>query len=181
MIRARELNVLWSKVHPTVSAYIRSTIRDFHCAEDVLQETAATVAEKFAEYDSSRPFLPWVIGISKNKLLTHLRKYCSDRHVFSDRLIEQITEIYAADDMDTSAMHEALKTCIKEVSGKPRKLLEMRYVRELKPGKIAAVTGMTTNSVSVMLFRVRKALQNCIERQLATAKFDGQAEQGGGA
>ena len=48
-----------------------------------------------------------------------------------------------------------------------RKLLEMRYVREMTPRKIAATTGMNSNAVSVMLHRVRRALRDCIERQLA--------------
>jgi DNA-directed RNA polymerase specialized sigma24 family protein len=43
----------------------------------------------------------------------------------------------------------------------------MRYVRELTPRKIAAMTGMNSNAVSVMLHRVRRALRECIERQIA--------------
>ncbi len=67
----RELNVLWTKAHAVVLSYIRSTVIDFHRAEDVLQETAGTVAEKFSEYDSSRPFLPWALGIARSKIVEH--------------------------------------------------------------------------------------------------------------
>jgi RNA polymerase sigma factor (sigma-70 family) len=68
---------------------------------------------------------------------------------------------------EISSMHTALENCIERVEGRPRKLLEMRYVREMTPRKIAATTGMNSNAVSVMLHRVRRALRECIERQLA--------------
>lgn len=45
----------------------------------------------------------------------------------------------------------------------------MRYVRELTPAKIAALTGMNANAVAVMLHRVRRALRECIEKQIAIA------------
>jgi len=43
----------------------------------------------------------------------------------------------------------------------------MRYVREMKPARIAVKLGMTSNAVSVMLFRIRAALSKCIDKQMA--------------
>ncbi|MDQ3333124.1 MAG: hypothetical protein M3552_21165, partial [Planctomycetota bacterium] len=70
---ARELSIMWTSAHPIVSAYIRASIRDFHRAEDLLQDTAANVAEKYCEYDRTRPFLPWALGFAHNNVLHHLR------------------------------------------------------------------------------------------------------------
>ena len=83
----RKLNVLWTNAHIVVSGYVRSMVIDFHLAEDVLQETAATVAEKFADYDQSRPFLPWALGIAKNKILHALRTSSRDRLVFDESVV----------------------------------------------------------------------------------------------
>jgi RNA polymerase sigma-70 factor, ECF subfamily len=165
--QARQLSVLWTKAHPIVSAYFRACLWDFHQAEDLLQETAAAAAEKFTTYDPARSFTSWVLGIARNKLLHHHRTHANDRHVFDDTTVNKLAEVYADMEPEISAMHAALEGCIDRVQGRPRKLLEMRYVRELTPAKIAAMSGMNANAVSVMLHRVRRTLRECIERQLA--------------
>jgi RNA polymerase sigma-70 factor (ECF subfamily) len=165
--QARDLSVLWTKAHPIVSAYFRAGLGDFHRAEDLLQETAAAAAESFTTYDPSRPFTAWVLGVARNKLLHYLRTHANDRHIFDETMVGLITDAYAEIESETPAMHAALETYISRVQGRPRKLLEMRYVRDLTPARIATLTGTNANAVSVMLHRVRRALRECIERQLA--------------
>jgi RNA polymerase sigma-70 factor (ECF subfamily) len=168
--QARELSVLWTKAHPVVSAYFRASLRDFHQAEDLLQETAAVVAEKFTTYDPSRSFVSWVLGVARNKLLHYLRTHSNDRHVFDEDTIREITDMYAEVEPEGSVMAAALETCIDRVSGRPRKVLEMRYIRELTPAQIAGQTGMNANAVAVMLHRIRRALRECIEKQVAALR-----------
>ena len=163
--QARQLSILWTKAHPIVSTYFRASLCDFHQAEDLLQETAAAAAENFTSYDPSRSFTAWVLGVARHKLLQHHRTHAKDRHVFDDDAILKLADVYADMESEISAMHTALESCIERVEGRPRKLLEMRYVRELTPRKIATMTGMNSNAVSVMLHRVRRALRDCIERQ----------------
>ena len=97
--------------------------------------------------------------------------------MFDDQAIRQLADIYGGMEPEISAMHTALEYCIDGLQGRPRKLLEMRYVRDLTPGKIAAMTGMNSNAVSVMLHRVRRNLRECIERRLA-ARPDANAAGG---
>ena len=124
--QARQLSVLWTKAHPIVSAYFRACLRDFHRAEDLLQETAAAAAEKFTTYDPTRSFTAWVLGVARNKLLHHQRTHANDRHVFDDQAIRQLADIYADMEPEISAMHIALESASTGVQGRPRKLLEMR-------------------------------------------------------
>lgn len=175
--QARQLSILWTKAYPIVSTYFRASLGDFHQAEDLLQETAAAAAEKFTTYDPSRSFTGWVLGVARNKLLQHHRVHSKDRHVFDDEAIRKLADVYAEMESEISSMHAALESCIDRVEGRPRKLLEMRYVRELTPRKIAGMTGMNSNAVSVMLHRVRRSLRECIERQFA-ARSGGRPAQG---
>jgi RNA polymerase sigma-70 factor (ECF subfamily) len=168
--QARQLSILWTKAHPIVSAYFRACLWDFHQAEDLLQETAAAAAERFTTYDPTRSFTAWVLGIARNKLLHHHRTHANDRHVFYEAAIRELTDVYAEMEPEITVMHTALEGCIDRVQGRPRKLLEMRYVRELTPSAIATMTGMNANAVSVMLHRARRMLRECIERQLAARR-----------
>ena len=175
--QARQLSVLWTKAHPIVSAYFRAALWDFHQAEDLLQETAAAAAEKFTTYDPTRSFTAWVLGVARNKLLHYHRTHANDRHVFDDASLSTLADAYAEMEPEITVIHKALESCIDRVQGRPRKLLEMRYVRELTPAKISTMTGMNSNAVSVMLHRVRRTLRECIERQL-TAHRDANPSPG---
>ncbi len=174
-----ELSILWTKAHPIVFAFIRSVIRDYHRGEDVMQEVAITVAEKFDQYDRKRPFPPWVLGIARNKVLGHLRNHTGDRHVFDDETIKKIAVVYADVEGELSDMRSALEFCVDKVKGRAHKILEMRYVRNQTPAVIAGAMGMTANAVSVMLHRIRQALKECVERQLGIAQIPIDRPQGG--
>jgi len=174
-----ELNVLWTKAHPVVLAFIRSTIRDFHRSEDVMQEVAATAAEKFDQYDRQRPFPPWALGIARNKVLAYLRKNTNDRHVFDDETVGKIATVCVEVEGELSDMRSALEICMEQVKGRARKILEMRYVRNQTPAVISRATGMSANAVSVMLHRVRQALRECIQRQVGSVPLPVDTPQGG--
>ena len=47
----RDLARLWVQSQPAISAYIAASVYDIHHAEDLVQEVAQVVAEKFADYD----------------------------------------------------------------------------------------------------------------------------------
>ena len=50
-------------------AFVRSVLRDSAAVDDVFQETALVLWERFAEYDPARPFGAWARGVAAKKLL----------------------------------------------------------------------------------------------------------------
>ena len=165
-----ELTVYWTQAQPIVSAFISSVVQSFQDAEDVLQMTAITLAKKYDQYDQSRPFVAWAIGIAKYEVLTYRRQKAKDQHVFDDAVVDQITQAYQETASELNGLGDALRKCLKEVKGRSRKMLELRYIRELKPTRIGRQLGMTTNAVFVALHRIRIALRECIERRLAATE-----------
>lgn len=165
-----ELTVYWTQAQPIVSAFISSMVQSFQDAEDVLQMTAITLAKKYDQYDRNRPFVAWAIGIAKYEVLTYRRQKAKDRHVFDDAIVDQITQAYQETASELTGLRNALRKCLKEVKGRSRKMLELRYIRELKPTRIGRQLGMTTNAVFVALHRIRVALRDCIEQRLTTTE-----------
>ncbi|QDU56852.1 ECF RNA polymerase sigma factor SigD [Aeoliella mucimassa] len=151
-----------------VLGFIRSTVIDFHKAEDVLQETAATVAEKFEEYDRSRPFVPWVLGIARYKVLEELRANSRDKLVFDDEVVEVLTSAFDELAPSASDTQVALESCLNRIRGRAKQLLEMRYLRQQSVTRVAETTGMTAGAVRVALHRIRKALVDCVHGQLGS-------------
>ncbi|MEK6233386.1 MAG: sigma-70 family RNA polymerase sigma factor, partial [Planctomycetales bacterium] len=149
-----------------IAAYISSLVPDFHQAEDVLDQVALTVVRKFSVYDSSRPFVNWAIGVAKFEILKHRRGKATDKHVFNDDLIAQVTEVYEEMAPELDERRAFLRLCLDEVSGRSREALQLRYFDDLKPAKIAERLGMKSGAVRVMLHRVRATVRECMERRM---------------
>lgn len=156
----------WVKAQPVVAAFISSVVRDSHRADDLLQEVARISAVKFDEYDSSRPFTGWVLGIARFEILRYRRSQGRSRLVFSDALMENLIDDFQDHSQQSDDRRRALRDCLESISGRRRIVLEMRYQRELRPPDIAERLGITSNAVLLMLHRTRRILADCISRRL---------------
>lgn len=169
----QDLALLWTRAQPHVSAFVSSMVLDFHAAEDLIQQVACAVAEQFDAYDPDRPFVPWAIGIARFKVFNYYRSKKRDKHVFDSESLDGIARAYAELEPELDPRRKALGVCVKKVSGRASQVLEMRYMREMKPARIAQKLEMTPNAVSVMLHRIRAALSKCIETEMGRAKAGG--------
>jgi RNA polymerase sigma-70 factor (ECF subfamily) len=166
----RDLARLWVQSQPVISAYLTANVIDLHHAEDLVQEVAQVVAEKFAEYDRSRSFTSWSLGIARNRLLKYYRLRARDRLVLSEAALNKLSEALERIEHETEDRRAALRVCLEKVQGRRRQVLEMRYGENAKVGVIAEHFGMSADGVSVMLHRIRALLFECIERQLARSE-----------
>ena len=72
--RTTEITLLWTAAQPSVLAFIRSVTPQLSDAEDILQETAKQIVARFEEYDPTRPFAAWAIGVARYKVMEWRRK-----------------------------------------------------------------------------------------------------------
>lgn len=163
---AHNLTLLWMQAQPAVEAYLNSLIRDRTTAEDVLQQVALTATQKFEQYDTSRSFTGWAMGIARLKALQYFERAGSDRHYFSSELLTQLAGTHERLSTEAVEQNDALAHCLEKLPAKSMALLKRRYVQDLKPGKIAPSLGLSPNAVRLALHRIRAALRTCIEQQL---------------
>ena len=166
-LETRDLARLWTQAQPSVAAFVYALVPSFHDSEDILQNVASTLVDKIDQYDPARPFLPWAIGVARYEVLRHQQSRGRDRHVFGDEVLERLEQACAEVGQEQEWLKEALDNCLRHLEGRSRKLLEFRYLHDLKPRRIAQQLGLTDNSVRVMLHRIRSALRRCIERRMA--------------
>jgi RNA polymerase sigma-70 factor (ECF subfamily) len=169
----RQFARLWSESEKSVQAYVFSMVPSFHDAEDVIQQVAEAAAIHFDEYDPQRPFVAWVIGKAKYRILDHFRKAGRDRHVFVDALADVLAEPRIASSSQANDRAEALEHCLKELPERSRQLLDLRYVDGMNPMQIASQVDLTIGSVRVSLHRIRNLLAECISRRLRTEPREG--------
>ncbi len=170
--KSKQLAALWTQAQPSVAAFISSMVHNHSEADDLLQQVAVTLVDKFDQYDSSRPFVAWSIGIARFEILNFLRKSSNDKHVYYAEAIEQIATAHEELAPEFEDFRHDLAECIQQVEGRSKKVLGMRYVEGVKPAGIAKKLGLTSNNVSVMLHRSRSFLRQCIEQKMATSDLN---------
>jgi RNA polymerase sigma-70 factor (ECF subfamily) len=166
--RMLRLSRLWSEAQPVVAAMVAGAVVDFQHSEDLVSQVAEIVVMKFNEYDPSRPFTPWALGIARKVVLRHYERRAGDRLVFFDETMLSVMAV-AHEEVAGEAAERlaAMRKCLAEIKGKTRRVMEMRYLHGLKPAAIGQTLDMTSNAVWVMLHRGREAVARCIQKKLA--------------
>ena len=164
--QARQLAMHWAKAEPIVRIYIASAIGQSHLIDDIVQEVATIVTEKFEDYDADYEFSRWALGIARNRVAKSIRSKMRDRHVFSGEFIEELADVVAEVQPEAESRKAALKHCLQGLRGRTRRIIEMRYQWGRQVQGIAEELGMSRVSVSAVLLRARKALGDCIQARL---------------
>ncbi len=157
---------LWTIAQPMVANYVHALIRDHATAQDVLQETALVIFRRFAEYDESRPFVGWALGIAKFQVLGQRRDVMRCPVVFDDEVLAGFTENWASLAPTEPDDSELVRQCLGKLAAHARRLVQMRYFDDLNASEIAERLGMASAAVRVALQRVREQLRTCVEQQL---------------
>lgn len=169
----KELAVFWAQSQPTIAAFIHSLVPNFQDADDILQNVAIITVEKFDEFDKNRSFSAWCTGIAKNLILRYYSKKDGKQPILSIEAVEKVATVH---EQDSQSIHDqiellkkALKNCLMRIEGKIKKIVEMHYMDELSPARIAQLLSLTPNYVYVLLHRVRLSLKTCVARELSEA------------
>lgn len=164
-----ERMVGWIAGHQaSLHRFILSLLPDRSLADDVLQETNLVLWRKAAEYDPERPFLAWAFGIARHQVMAARRDAGRDRHVFSDRLVDLLADEHPEHDA-APPLEQALETCLGRLPARQRDLILARYQPGGSVQDLAKAHAKSPGALSVLLLRIRKALEDCIERQLGSA------------
>ncbi len=156
----------WLNSQQSIAMFIRATVSNSADAEDILQEVACQVAEKYDEYDSERPFLPWAIGVAKIKIAEYYRSKKKHSTIYTSELIESLSEACFRLHSYLHPYSNALEECLRKLDKKSAELLTMRYQENLSPQVIAEGMNTTSGTVRVSLTRIRNRLRNCMQARV---------------
>ncbi len=135
--------------------------------KDVMQEVCISISRKFAEYDRSRPFLPWACRFAYIKVLKFHEQQRPRRMV---KLPTEVLELLAiAREEEEPVLAErlvALEKCLEKLSDRDRKLIEARYVDRTPTDEIATSFSQSRRTMFRNLERVRRLLFDCIDRSV---------------
>ena len=162
----QELTRQWTQVLPILTAYVMSSVRDRQHAEDIVQEVGAAVSAGFTEVPEGVSFTTWALAIARNHVHKRYRTDQRDRHIFKGETLEALAGAYDRLSDSSDDMRAALEQCVDLLPERSRRIIELRYQQNKRVDGIASMLGSTANAVSGVLFRVRKALKDCIENRI---------------
>ena len=164
--RLEQFTRLWVQNQRAVGAFIHMSLRDPHDTEDVLQEVAADASRNFDRYDPARPFVAWLIGIARQRLVDHYRKQDRQRAELSQDTLDLLDQSYAevAEEIDDRLV--ALRKCMDKLPEHHKLLINRRYGFDDGLADIAKSVGSNAKAVNAMLTRVRKLLSDCVQQRM---------------
>ena len=140
---------------PAVRAFVRSLVPTLADSNDVMQEVAIVLWEKFTEYESSEDFRRWAFGVAKFKVLSWQRDRMRDRHVFG----LETTEILACDSERFSEhlekQREALQNCLQKLPSDQQTLVNLAYAPSARIDELATRIGLSAMALYKKLHRIR--------------------------
>ena len=150
-----------------VRAFIGSVVLDYHVRQDVFQEVAMALWQKFEEYDPTRSFGAWARGIAAHKILQRRHQNKRFPVAFSPDALVAIQAAYDRTQAQPAEQHFALHECVRGLPEDSRMLLQLRYEQDLRAEEIASMTGKSVDAVYQTLCRIRARLAYCMKRRMA--------------
>jgi RNA polymerase sigma-70 factor (ECF subfamily) len=134
--------------------------------DDLLQEINVVLWEKCDEFQPGTDFWAWASQIARFKVLNQVRKYGRERLVFDDAVLQQLAAMAEQKLQDLDRRRDALDHCLKQLPPAQRQLIDLRYARGQTVESIAASIGRPAGSIRQTLYRIRAALEACVQTQL---------------
>ena len=146
-------------------AYLAKLLANSSSTDDVLQESNKILWLKRQNWDPETPFLKWAYRICYFQAKAYLRDMSRDRLVFREELIDLLAEDHP-NDTSMNQREGALKVCLQKLSSKQRTLILQHYESGSSLQEIADKLGITSNSLSQRLCRLRHRLHLCIQQNI---------------
>ena len=143
--------------------YVAVLVPNVADAEDIVQQTALALWEKFDAYDPALPFTPWACRFALNKARQWLERRQRWQALLEGGLAEELALRREALRPELEARLKHLEGCLNKLPEEQRTLVEGYYYRRDSIEKLAVDSNRSVAATYKTLQRVRQALQGCIE------------------
>ena len=166
--RAERFEKLLYESRRDLFAFIYSLVQNHADAEDVFQQSALVLWNKFGDFTPGTNFAAWATRVAHFTARDFLRSRRRSVPCFSDELLEAIASAYRPLGNDgNAARSEALASCLQKLSVQDRGLVERCYSGDRDFAEIAKAENRTVAAIYQAISRIRKSLYHCIVRTLA--------------
>lgn len=151
---------------------VRAYIAGLGVPPDDVDDVAQEVYLEFHKGGSTVPEgvepLRWLKGVARNLCMSRFRR--ARRR--EERRLEALAAILDRAPADPPAaerpdLPEALERCLGLLPPASRRAVDLRYAHSLTSAAVGRRLGLSPGAVRILLFRIRAALRDCLNRRLA--------------
>jgi RNA polymerase sigma factor (sigma-70 family) len=141
----------WSLMFETFKLHIfnscRAMLGNNEDAGDLTSETFMKAMEKIRSYDRNRPFFPWLLRISKNLCIDHIRRIKRNRMAYPEDWEKFSLEPVSAPDEKDPVRIGRIREAILRLKRPQKVCFCLFYMHDKSYKDIAELTGYTTDEV----------------------------------
>jgi RNA polymerase sigma-70 factor (ECF subfamily) len=164
---ATSYRALLTAVAPIVGRIIRRRHPFLSAAdvEDLVQEVLLSVHAVRATYDRNRPFLPWLVAITRHRVADAARRHV--RKTTWEVAVDEYPETFEAAETNTGEAEygdpEALRQAVAALPEGQRTAIELTKLKELSLKQAAGQSGMSIAALKVATHRALKSLRGMLK------------------
>ena len=148
---------------------IATRIWSMEAVDELVQDTYVEAFEHLDRYTGDGRFLAWLLGIGRNLSRAWLERRQREQgrraEIFSD-LAANLPAV-ATDERAVDEDIQRLRQCLERLPAPMRSLVDRFYRDGWSLARLAKQAGATAGTLAVVLFRARKSLRSCMDRQVA--------------
>ena len=146
--------------------YVVALVPNLADAQEILQQTAIVLWEKFDQYDAGRPFAPWACRFALNVTWQWIDRRQRWKALLEGGLAEELAlrREQLRPEFDARLVH--LDQCMQKLPEHQRSLVDAYYFRQQDIDVVAGQVQRTVEAVYKALQRIRQQLRECIELSL---------------
>jgi RNA polymerase sigma-70 factor (ECF subfamily) len=151
--------------HPLLN-FIARYVGDRSTAEDITQEVFLRVYRAAPQFEARTRVSTWIFHLAYNRALTEISRIKRDRNLFEavSRSREEAGEETHDSPAEYREVEEEIMAALSRLPENQRAALLLRIEEELSYREIAAVLGVSVQSVESLLFRARTNLRRYLDR-----------------
>jgi RNA polymerase sigma-70 factor, ECF subfamily len=148
--------------------YVAALVPHVADAEDIVQQTAVALWEKFEAYDPAQPFTPWACRFALNKARQWMERRQRWQALLEAGLAEELARRREELGPELECKLKHLEQCLAKLPEEQRSLVEGYYYHRSNVEELAERSGRTVAGTYKALQRIRQTLQLCVGSVVST-------------
>jgi RNA polymerase sigma-70 factor (ECF subfamily) len=170
--RTLEFLKLFVRHQQEIYAYILTLVPHIHDADDLFQEGMVVMWRKFDQFQPGTNFAAWGVQIMRYQILDYRRNLARNKQVLIENsLFETMIEHMPTIQDEAAARIEALRKCLALLDDRAKRIIKMRYERNISVGKIASYLKLSRRHVYHILGQITSVLLRCMRRTMAKGGY----------
>jgi RNA polymerase sigma-70 factor (ECF subfamily) len=151
-----------------IYAYVLTLVPHVHDADDLFQDGMTVMWRKFDQFKPGTNFGAWAVQIMRYKILEYRRNAAQGKRVLmEDSLFEAVMNHIPTIQDEAAARIEALRKCLTLLDDRAKRILKMRYERNVSIETLASYLKVSRRQVYHVLGQINNVLLRCMRRTLA--------------